>query len=98
MNKAGHALPDNSRRQFLKATAFGVAGAALGARPGLSAPKTMSIMHENSFIKTFDEYFQKTLIPAYEKLTGVKISTSWSASAACRPVSPPWRRPEPVRT
>jgi ABC-type glycerol-3-phosphate transport system substrate-binding protein len=33
----------------------------------------MSIMHENSFIKTFDEYFQKTLIPAYEKLTGVKI-------------------------
>jgi len=33
----------------------------------------MSIMHENSFIKTYDEYFQKTLIPAYEKLTGVKI-------------------------
>ena len=73
MTKAVHALPDNSRRQFLKATAFGVAGAALGVRPGVGAPKTMSIMHENSFIKTYDEYFQKTLIPAYEKLTGVKI-------------------------
>ena len=73
MTNAVHALPDNSRRQFLKATAFGVAGAALGVRPGVGAPKTMSIMHENSFIKTFDEYFQKTLIPAYEKLTGVKI-------------------------
>jgi multiple sugar transport system substrate-binding protein len=73
MTTEAHALPAGSRRRFLQATAFGVAGAALGVRPGLSAPKTMSIMHENSFIKTFDEYFQKTLIPAYEKLTGVKI-------------------------
>src|ERR1700694_5555070 len=73
MTKAVHALPDHSRRQFLKATAFGVAGAALGVRPSIGAPKTMSIMHENSFIKIYDEYFQKTLIPAYEKLTGVKI-------------------------
>ena len=73
MNKTGRALPENSRRQFLKATAIGVAGAALGVRPGFGAPKTMTLMHENSFIKTFDEYFQKTLIPAYEKLTGVKI-------------------------
>ena len=74
MNKAEHALPDNSRRQFLKATALGVAGAALGARPGVGAPKTMSIMHENSFIKTYDEYFKKTLVPAYEKATGIKIN------------------------
>jgi ABC-type glycerol-3-phosphate transport system substrate-binding protein len=73
MTKAVHALSGGSRRQFLKATAIGAAGAALGIRPGVGAPKTMSIMHENSFIKTFDEYFQKTLIPAYEKLTGVKI-------------------------
>jgi multiple sugar transport system substrate-binding protein len=73
MSNEANSLSADSRRQFLKATALGVAGAALGVRPGLSAPKTMSIMHENSFIKTFDEYFQKTLIPAYEKLTGVKI-------------------------
>src|ERR1700682_4652678 len=73
MTKKARALSAQSRRQFLKATAFGVAGAALGARPVSSAPKTMSIMHENSFIKTYDEYFQKTVIPAYEKLTGVKI-------------------------
>src|SRR5260221_4433899 len=74
MTKKARALSAESRRQFLKATALGVAGAALGARPGLSAPETMSIMHENSFIKTLDEYFQKTLIPAYHKLTGVKIN------------------------
>jgi multiple sugar transport system substrate-binding protein len=73
MSNEANSLSADSRRQFLKATALGVAGAALGVRPGLSALKTMSIMHENSFIKTFDEYFQKTLIPAYEKLTGVKI-------------------------
>src|SRR3984893_3371960 len=73
MSSEAHALSADSRRQFLKGAAIGVAGAALGVRPGLSAPKTMSIMHENSFIKTFDEYFQKTLVPAYEKLTGTKI-------------------------
>src|SRR4051812_18369059 len=73
MTKAGHAVPDDSRRQFLKATSLGVAGAALGVRSAAAASKTMTLMHENSFIKTYDEYFQKTLIPAYEKLTGIKI-------------------------
>ena len=31
------------------------------------------MLHESSFIKTFDEYMQKTLAPAYEKETGVKV-------------------------
>src|SRR5579859_2375633 len=61
------------RRQFLKAAGLGVAGATLSVRVGISAPQTMSLMHENSFIKTFDEYFQKTLIPAYQKATGISI-------------------------
>ena len=63
-----------SRRQFLKTTALGAAAVALGARPGRAQAKTLSIMHENSFIKTYDEYFQKTLIPAYEKAAGVKVT------------------------
>ena len=36
--------------------------------------KSLTLIHENSFIKTFDAYFQKTLAPAYEKLTGIKVS------------------------
>ena len=36
--------------------------------------KTLSVLHENSFITTFDAYFQKTLAPAYEKATGVKVN------------------------
>jgi multiple sugar transport system substrate-binding protein len=35
--------------------------------------KTITMLHESSFIKTFDEYFQNTLAPAYEKETGVKV-------------------------
>ena len=62
-----------SRRQFLKTTAIGAAAMALGARPGKAASKTLALMHENSFIKSYDEYFQKTLAPAYEKATGVAI-------------------------
>src|SRR6476660_5371880 len=34
---------------------------------------TAALLHESSFIKTFDEYMQNTLAPAYEKETGVKI-------------------------
>ena len=61
MSNEANSLSADARRQFLKATALGVAGAALGVRPGLSAPKTMSIMHENSFIKTFDSISRRHL-------------------------------------
>ncbi len=74
MTKASHASLAGSRRQFLKATALGAAAAALGARQSTAATKSLSLMHENSFIKTYDEYFQKTLAPAYEKATGINIT------------------------
>ena len=63
-----------SRRDFLKIAAAGAAGAAsfrLGRRDAQA--KAITLLHESSFIKTFDEYMQKTLAPAYEKETGVKV-------------------------
>ncbi|MFX5521936.1 hypothetical protein ABTD78_21965, partial [Acinetobacter baumannii] len=39
-----------------------------------AAAKSLTLIHESSFIKTFDGYFQNTLAPAYEKLTGVKVN------------------------
>src|SRR5437588_552401 len=64
-----------SRRGFLRLSA-GAAGAAL-VRPGPAAAQkaqTLSILHENSFIKTFDEYFRQTLAPEYQKAAGVRIN------------------------
>ena len=62
-----------SRREFLKLTALGTAGSVIGP-PRAGAATTMGLLHESSFIKTFDEFFQKTLAPAYEKATGVKVN------------------------
>src|SRR5437764_12397433 len=39
----------------------------------LTPDKGVTMLHESSFIKTFDEYMQKTLAPAYEKETGIKV-------------------------
>jgi multiple sugar transport system substrate-binding protein len=63
-----------SRRGFLKLAGLGAIGAAIGPRPAGAQTKSLTFLHESSFIKTFDEYFQKTLAPAYEKETGVKIN------------------------
>ncbi len=54
-------MSGRSRRDFLKIAVAGAAG------------KTVTLLHESSFIKVFDEYMQNTLAPAYEKETGVKI-------------------------
>jgi len=66
-------MSGKSRRDFLKIAVAGAAGAALAPSVGDAAGKTVTILHESSFIKTFDEYMQKTLAPAYEKETGVKV-------------------------
>jgi multiple sugar transport system substrate-binding protein len=67
-------VTDQSRRNFLKVAAGGTAAAALGqARPAAAAEKTITILHESSFIKPFDEYVSNTLAPAYEKETGIKV-------------------------
>ena len=63
----------STRREFLTVT-LAAAGAALVPRGAGAAPKSMSVVHESSFIKAFDDFFVKTLAPEYEKLTGIKIN------------------------
>jgi multiple sugar transport system substrate-binding protein len=63
-----------SRRGFLKLAGLGAVGAAVASRHAPAASKSLTFLHESSFIKTFDEYFQKTLAPAYETETGVKVN------------------------
>ncbi len=63
-----------TRREFLTVSLAAAAGAALPSWPAAAAPKSMSVVHESSFIKAFDEFFVKTLAPEYEKLTGIKIN------------------------
>jgi hypothetical protein len=54
-----------TRREFLTVTLSTLAGAAVSPRGAKSAPKAMSVVHESSFIKAFDEFFVKTLGPEY---------------------------------
>src|SRR5215469_6663422 len=63
-----------SRRGFLQLAGIGAMGAALGPRLAAAEAKSLTFLHESSFIKTFDEYMQKTLAPAYEKETGVTVN------------------------
>src|SRR5437764_1882409 len=63
-----------SRRGFLKLAGLGAIGASIGTRSAAAESKSLTFLHESSFIKTFDEYFQKTLAPAYQKETGVKLN------------------------
>ncbi len=62
-----------TRRDFLTVTAL-AAAAALGPRRAVAAPKSMSVLHESSFIKPFDDFFVQKLAPEYEKLTGIKVN------------------------
>src|SRR5580700_2987074 len=66
-------MSSRSRRDFIKVAVAGSAVAALAPAAARAAGKTVTMLHESSFIKTFDEYMQKTLAPAYEKETGVKV-------------------------
>jgi multiple sugar transport system substrate-binding protein len=63
----------SSRREFLTVT-LAATGAALVPRWAGAAPKAMTVVRESSFIKAFDDYFARTLLPEYEKLTGIKMS------------------------
>jgi multiple sugar transport system substrate-binding protein len=42
--------------------------------PAGAAEKTITILHESSFIKPFNDYVVNTLAPAYEKETGIRIN------------------------
>src|ERR1700757_3130138 len=63
-----------TRRGFLSLAAAGTAAAMARPRPAAADQKTITILHESSFIKPFDEYVVNTLAPAYEKETGIKVS------------------------
>lgn len=62
-----------SRRDVLKISAFSAVGGLLGGARAGAAPKSMTMMHESSFIPAYDAYFKNTLAAAYEKATGIKI-------------------------
>src|SRR5262244_2086966 len=66
--------PLPSRRRFLKLAAAGTAAALSRPLSAHAAPKTITMLHESSFIKPFDEYVQNVLAPAYEKQTGIKVN------------------------
>ena len=63
-----------SRRRFLELAGLGAAAAAVGQRRAGAQSKSLTLLHETSFIPPFDEYVQKTLAPAYERETGVKVN------------------------
>ncbi|MFZ0842067.1 MAG: twin-arginine translocation signal domain-containing protein, partial [Xanthobacteraceae bacterium] len=50
-----------SRRQLLKAAAAGAAASIIGVPHGRAAAKSLTLVHESSFIKNFDAFFQQTL-------------------------------------
>ena len=62
-----------TRREFLSTALAGGAAAALAPWRANAAPKSMTVVHESSFIKGFDDFFVKTLAPEYEKHTGIKV-------------------------
>jgi multiple sugar transport system substrate-binding protein len=66
-------MSGTSRRDFLKVAVAGAAGAALLPTAGRAAGKTVTMLHESSFIPPFDEYIKTTLAQEYEKETGVKV-------------------------
>src|SRR5712671_569686 len=68
-----------SRRVFLKRTALGAAAGTMLA-PAIvpttarAAPKSLTMMHESSFIPPYDAFFKNQLASAYEKATGIKVN------------------------
>src|SRR5262245_58275377 len=63
-----------TRREFLTVTLGATVAAVLPLARADAAPKSMTVLHESSFIKAFDDFFVKNLAPAYEKQTGIKIN------------------------
>jgi len=52
-----------TRRQFLSTALAGGAAAALTPWRANGATKSLTVVHESSFIKGFDDFFVKTLAP-----------------------------------
>ena len=60
----------STRREFLTSTLVGGAAAALAPRRAGAAPKSMSVVHESSFIKPFDDFFVKKLAAGVREAHG----------------------------
>ncbi|HEU5192503.1 MAG TPA: extracellular solute-binding protein, partial [Methylomirabilota bacterium] len=78
MAQPAHGKP--TRRDFLKVAAGAGAAAGITGAPWVvrdvhaqQKPKVIVFARESSYVKNFDEHFQKVLMPAYEKEKGVKI-------------------------
>ena len=68
-------MSSTSRRDFLKTAGAGVAATLCAPAIARGASgKTVTLLHESSFIPPFDEYMKNVLAPAYEKETGVKVA------------------------
>ena len=67
----------STRREFLTTTLVGGAAAAVAPRRTSAAPKTMTVVHESSFIKGFDDYVDYLVIGTYDSpyLMGDPAST-----------------------
>src|SRR5262245_59344708 len=63
-----------SRRDVLKLTAAGAVAPLLGPVAARAAPKSLTMMHESSFVPPYDAFFKNKLAPAYEKATGIKVN------------------------
>src|SRR3954451_886815 len=63
-----------SRRDVLKITALSSVGGLLGATRARAAVKSMTLMHESSFIPPYAAYVKNTIAPAYENATGIKLN------------------------
>ncbi len=66
-------MSSQSRRDFLKLAVAGAAGAALAPATARAEGKTITMLHESSFIPPFDNFIKTTLAQEYEKETGVKV-------------------------
>jgi len=64
-----------SRRDFVKLSAVGAAGAAVGAgfrpRRAQAKPAQITFLRESSYVKEFDDHFKNVLIPRYQQETGI---------------------------
>ena len=67
-----------SRRDVLKLTAYSTAGALVGSSLGAPAvraqTKSLTMMHESSFVPPYDAFFKNKLAAAYEKEKGIKVN------------------------
>ena len=62
-----------SRRDFLKIGVVGAGAAALMPGVGRAAGKSITLLHESSFIPAFDAYMKNTIAAAYQKAAGVEV-------------------------